>query len=98
MRSSVLGAAAVARLIMLPPPDLAFFVFLLGEFYDQDGVLGGKADQHNKPNLSVDIEYDSTDQQCRKSAKHGNGCAEKDAERQGRTFIEGSKYEEYKKQ
>ena len=34
---------------------LPLLVFVLGELDDQDGVLGGQADQHDQADLRVDI-------------------------------------------
>ena len=33
-----------------------FFASTLGEFGDQDGVLGGQADQHHQADLAINIE------------------------------------------
>jgi hypothetical protein len=36
---------------------LAFFVLVLGEFDDQDGVLGRKTDQHHQADLRVNVVF-----------------------------------------
>ncbi len=37
---------------------LTLFIFVFGELDDQDGVLGGQTDEHDQPNLRINIVFD----------------------------------------
>ena len=60
---------------------LAFLVFSLGKFHDQNRVLGGKTDQHDQYDLRIDIVLHATEVQRDKCAEDGRGRAEQNAER-----------------
>ena len=78
MRAPVSAASAML---------LAFFVFVLGELDDQDGVLGGEADQHDEADLRVDVVFKASQPERGVRAEDGDGRAEQNAERQRPAFI-----------
>ena len=73
---------------------LALFVLHLGEFDDEDGVLGRQADEHDQADLGIDVVLEAPEQKSGKGPGHGDGCAEKDRERQRPAFILGRQDQE----
>src|SRR5205823_4001972 len=76
---------------------LTLIVLVLGEFNDQNGILGGKADQHDQSNLGINIAFDlhhvgrveGTDQHAsepenHKRSEYRDWRTEQDAKRQDR--------------
>ena len=72
----------------------AFLVFHLGEFDDEDGVLGRQTDEHDQTDLGVDVVLERLEQQAGKGPGHGDRGAEKDRERQRPAFILGRQDQE----
>src|SRR6202789_2165009 len=64
---------------------LALCEELLGELYDEDGVFGGEADEHNEADLDVDVvaEAAGCDQQERAENSHGDGEQDDEWKREG---------------
>ena len=49
---------------------LALFVFVLGELDDQDRVFRGQTDEHDQPDLRVDVVLHSAQPECEERAEH----------------------------
>src|SRR5205807_1715594 len=60
---------------------------LLGEFDDQNGVLAGKADEHDQPNLAVDVILESAQSLRAQRSEQRYGHGEQHDKRQHVTFI-----------
>src|SRR6185312_1781091 len=67
---------------------------LLGEFDDQDGVLGGEADEHDQADLTVDVVFEAAQRLRAQPAEHGYRHAQHDDEGQYPAFVLGGEGEE----
>src|SRR5579875_201458 len=65
----------------------ALFVFALGEFDNQDRVLGGEADEHDETDLRVDVVIEVAQPEKQIGAEDGDGRAEQNAEGQRPAFV-----------
>src|ERR1051326_1183437 len=59
---------------------LSAFVFLFSEFDDEDRILGGETDEHDKTDLGIDVVFKSARVEREKSAKDCDRCAEQNTE------------------
>ena len=53
----------------------ALFVFVLGEFDDEDRVLRGQSDQHDQTDLRVNIIFHPAQPKRKERAEHRDRCA-----------------------
>src|SRR5580704_9933419 len=67
--------------------SLAAVVFHLGEFDNQNGVLGGQADQHDQSDLGINVVVKAPEVECDEGAEHCDGDAEQHAEGKRPTLV-----------
>ena len=65
----------------------AFFAQLFGEFDDQDGVLAGKADEHDQADLAVDVVFLAADGLGADGAENRQRNGQQDDEGQRKAFV-----------
>ena len=66
---------------------LAAFLGLLGELDDQDGVLGGQADQHDKADLRQDVVVQAAQIDAEDRGEQAHRHDQDDRERQRERFV-----------
>ena len=59
---------------------LALFALLLGEFDDQDAVLGCECDQHNQADLRVEVERQAREDDADERGEHADCHRQQDRE------------------
>ena len=67
--------------------DMSSFAQLLGEFDDQDGVLAGKADEHDQADLAVDVVFLAADGLGADGAENRQRNGQQHDERQREAFV-----------
>ena len=73
---------------------LALLELEFRELDDQDGVLRRQTDQHDKADLSEDVQLEVPHHEAQEGAKYGERRAEQDAERQRPALVLGRQDEE----
>ena len=70
-------------------PDVhAFLAPVLGKFDDQDAVLGGHCDQHDEPDLGIEVERQVKNQNSEKRPEHPDRDREQYRDRDHPALIE----------
>ena len=80
----------------LPAILALLFLGLTRKFHDQDGVLGGEADQNHQADLGQDIVVLAHDVHPGDGGQEAHGHDQDDGQRQGHAFIKGGEQEEDK--
>ncbi len=68
---------------------------LLGEFHDQDCVFGGKADQHDEPDLRQDVVVHAAQDNAGDGGDQAHRYDQDDGERQRQAFILRRQHQEH---
>ena len=66
----------------------ALFAPVLGEFDDQDAVLGGHRDQHDEPDLGIEVEREVKNQDSEKRPQHPDRHRQQYRDRDHPAFVE----------
>jgi hypothetical protein len=69
-------------------PALALLFGLLGELDDQDGVLGGEADEHDQANLDQDVVVQTVELHAGDGRQEAHWHDQHDRERQGPALVQ----------
>ena len=78
------------------PPTAALIFKLPGEFDDQDGVLGGKPDQHHEPDLGEDIVVLPAQDDAGDGGNQAHRYDQDHRKRQRQALVLRRKHKEYK--